>query len=163
TFLVTGGGGFIGSNLARALVARGETVRILDNFATGRESNLEGLADKVTLVRGDLRDPDAVARAIARCDYVLHQAALPSVPRSIGEPVEPDQVTVHGTLVLLRGARRAGVKRVVFAASSSAYGETPTLPKVETMNADPLSPYAASKLAGESYLKVFHQCYGLET
>ena len=163
TYLVTGGAGFIGSNIARALVARGENVRILDNFATGRESNLEGLHDKVELVRGDLRDPAAVAKAIECAHYVLHQAALPSVPRSIEQPIEFNDVNVNGTLVLLQAARAAGVKRVVFAASSSAYGETPTLPKVETMNPEPLSPYAASKLAGEQYLRVFYQSYGLET
>src|SRR5262249_5581816 len=143
--------------------ARGETVRVLDNFATGRESNLEGLGGKIDLVRGDIREPQTVARAVAGVDYILHQAALPSVPRSIEMPIEFDSVNVHGTLVLLEAARAAGVKRVVFAASSSAYGETPTLPKVETMVPDPLSPYAASKLAGESYLRVFHACYGLET
>jgi nucleoside-diphosphate-sugar epimerase len=163
TYLVTGGGGFIGSNLARALVARGETVRVLDNFATGRESNLAGLDGRIALMRGDIRDPEAVARATAGCDYVLHQAALPSVPRSIEQPVEFDSVNVHGTLTVLQAARAARVKRVVFAASSSAYGETPTLPKVETMLPDPMSPYAASKLAGETYLRVFHRCYGLET
>jgi UDP-glucose 4-epimerase len=163
TYLVTGGGGFIGSNLAAALLDRGHTVRVIDNFATGREQNLAAIRDRLTLVRGDIRDPDAVAQAITGADYVLHQAALPSVPRSIEKPVETNDVNVNGTLVVLEAARRAGVKRVVFAASSSAYGETPTLPKIETMAPDPLSPYAASKLAGEAYLKVYHQCYGLET
>jgi UDP-glucose 4-epimerase len=163
TFLVTGGAGFIGSNLARALVARGETVRILDNFATGRDVNLAGLQEKLTLIRGDLRDPSAVAHAIAGCDYVLHQAALPSVPRSVEAPIETNEVNVDGTLVLLQAARAAGVRRLVFAASSSAYGETPQLPKVESMSPDPLSPYAVSKLTAEYYLKVFYQCYGLET
>jgi nucleoside-diphosphate-sugar epimerase len=163
TFLVTGGAGFIGSNLARALVARGDRVRVLDNFSTGREENLAGLERSITLVRGDVRDPDAVTQAISGVDYVLHQAALPSVPRSIEAPVETDQVNVHGTLVVLEAARKAKVKRVVFAASSSAYGETPTLPKVETMAPDPLSPYAASKLAAEHYLKAYFLCYGLET
>lgn len=163
TYLVTGGGGFIGSNLARALVERRESVRILDNFATGREQNLAGLLDKLTLIRGDIRDAAAVGKAMAGVDYVLHQAALPSVPRSIDHPVETNDVNVNGTLVILQAARAAGVKRVVFAASSSAYGETPTLPKIETMSPDPLSPYAASKVAGEMYLKVFHACYGLET
>jgi UDP-glucose 4-epimerase len=163
TYLVTGGGGFIGSNLARALVARGESVRVLDNFATGREENLAGLHEKLTLIRGDIRDAAAVDKAMKGVDYVLHQAALPSVPRSIDHPVETNDVNVNGTLTILQGARAAGVKRVVFAASSSAYGETPTLPKVETMSPDPLSPYAGSKVAGEYYLKVFHTCYGLET
>src|SRR5215470_1746040 len=163
TFLVTGGGGFIGSNLARALVARGESVRVLDNFVTGREENLAGLERKLTLVRGDIRDMAAVESAIDGVDYVLHQAALPSVPRSVERPVEANDVNVNGTLVVLEAARRARVKRVVFAASSSAYGETPTLPKVESMSPDPLSPYAATKLAGEYYMKVYTACYRLET
>jgi UDP-glucose 4-epimerase len=163
SYLVTGGAGFIGSNLARAIVARGDRARILDNFATGREVNLVGLEDKVELIRGDIRDAETVARAIDGVDYVLHQAALPSVPRSIEHPLEFNDVNVNGTLVVLQAAREAGVKRVVFAASSSAYGETPTLPKVETMVPDPLSPYAATKLAGETYLKVYHQCYDVPT
>jgi len=163
TYLVTGGGGFIGSNLARGLVERGESVRVLDNFATGREQNLAGLHDRLTLIRGDIRDAAAVDKAMVGVDYVLHQAALPSVPRSIDHPVETNDVNVNGTLAILQAARAAGVKRVVFAASSSAYGETPTLPKIETMSPDPLSPYAASKVAGEMYMKVFHACYGLET
>ncbi len=163
TYLITGGAGFIGSSLARALVARGDTVRVIDNFATGREANLADLEGKLTLVRGDIRDDAAVEQAMTGCDYVLHQAALPSVPRSIEQPIEFNSVNVHGTLVVLEVARRVGVKRVVFAASSSAYGETPTLPKIETMSPDPLSPYAASKIAGEMYLKVYHACYGLET
>jgi UDP-glucose 4-epimerase len=120
TYLVTGGAGFIGSNLARALVARGETVRVLDNFATGREVNLAGVKDKLTIVRGDIRDASAVEHAIKGCDYVLHQAALPSVPRSIEYPLETNDVNVNGTLVLLQAARAAGVRRVVFAASAAA-------------------------------------------
>jgi len=163
TFLVTGGGGFIGSNLARALVERGEIVRVLDNFATGRPENLEGLETRITLFRADVTDAAAVDEAVRGCDYVLHQAALPSVPRSIEHPVETDRVNVFGTLTVLEAARRHGIKRVVYAASSSAYGETPTLPKVESMRPDPLSPYAVSKLAGEHYLSVYTGCYGLET
>jgi len=163
TYLVTGGGGFIGSNLSKALVDRGETVRILDNFATGRESNLAAIRDRVDLIRGDIRDAATVARAVEGVDYILHQAALPSVPRSVEQPLECNDVNVNGTLVVLQAARQAKVKRVVFAASSSAYGETPTLPKVETMAPDPLSPYAVSKLAGEAYLRAFYLCYGLET
>src|SRR5262245_14158075 len=141
TFLVTGGAGFIGSNLARALVERGETVRVLDDFSTGREANLAGLEGRLRLIRGSVTDAAAVAEAVAGVDYILHQAALPSVPRSIEAPVETDLVNVHGTLVVLDAARKHKVKRVVFAASSSAYGETPTLPKVESMLPDPLSPY----------------------
>jgi UDP-glucose 4-epimerase len=165
-YLVTGGGGFIGSNLAHALVVRGEQVRILDNFSTGREENLAGLIDagKVELVRGDLTDSATVERAVKGVDYVLHQAAIPSVPRSIEAPVASDLVNVHGTVLLLDAARRAGVKRLVFAASSSAYGEkTPGLAKVETMVPDPLSPYGAAKLAAEHYLRAFYQSYGFPT
>jgi len=163
-YLVTGGGGFIGSNLVAALVARGEEVVALDNFSTGREENLAGLpAGSFRLVRGDIRDPAVLADAIAGADYVLHQAALPSVPRSIEAPFEAHDVNVTGTVRLFEAARAAKVKRVVFAASSSAYGETPTLPKVETMLPDPLSPYAVTKLAAEAYARVYYLCYGLET
>jgi nucleoside-diphosphate-sugar epimerase len=163
TYLVTGGAGFIGSSLVRALVARGDTVRVIDNFATGREVNLESVVSAIQLVRGDIRDQGVVERVMDGCEFVLHQAALPSVPRSIEYPVEYNDVNVHGTLNVLQAARKTGVKRVVFAASSSAYGETPTLPKVETMAPDPLSPYAANKVACEMYMKVYHAVYGLET
>ena len=163
TFLVTGGAGFIGSNLARALVTRGDTVRVLDNFSSGRKENLVGIEDKIDLRRGDVTDAFEVEQAMAGCDYVLHQAAIPSVPRSVDKPVETDRANIFGTLMVLEAARKTGVKRVVFAASSSAYGETPTLPKVETMAPDPLSPYAVSKLAGEGYLRSYYLCYGLET
>jgi UDP-glucose 4-epimerase len=165
-YLVTGGAGFIGSNLAHALVDRGEQVRILDNFATGREENIAGLIEhkKVELVRGDITDGETVARAVRGVDYVLHQAAIPSVPRSIEDPLGGDHTNVHGTVTVLDAARKAGVKRVIFAASSSAYGEkTPGEPKVETMAPAPLSPYAAAKLAGEYYLQAFYHSYGLET
>ncbi|HEX8952903.1 MAG TPA: SDR family oxidoreductase [Polyangia bacterium] len=165
-YLVTGGAGFIGSNLAHTLVARGEQVRILDNFATGREENIAALVEKkqVELIRGSITDGEAVARAVRGVDYVLHQAAIPSVPRSIEDPLGGDDVNVHGTVTLLDGARKAGVKRVVFAASSSAYGEkSPGEPKVETMLPAPLSPYAAAKLASEQYLQAFYHSYGLET
>ena len=163
TYLVTGGAGFIGSNLARALVARGETVRVLDDFSSGREENLAGLEAQITLHRGDVTDAAAVRAATVGCDFVLHQAAIPSVPRSIEAPLATDRANVLGTLTVLDAARAAGVRRVVFAASSSAYGETPTLPKVETMPPSPLSPYAVSKLAGEHYLRAYFLCYGLET
>jgi nucleoside-diphosphate-sugar epimerase len=147
-------------------VARGEQVRILDNFATGREENIADLVEKkkVELIRGSIADSEAVARAVRGVDYVLHQAAIPSVPRSIEDPLGGDDVNVHGTVTLLDAARKAGVKRVVLAASSSAYGEkTPGEPKVETMLPAPLSPYAAAKLAGEYYMQAFYHSYGLET
>ncbi len=166
TYLVTGGGGFIGSNLCHALVARGDKVRALDNFATGRRENLASLAGQARfeLIEGDITDAATVARALAGVDYVLHQAAIPSVPRSIDDPIGTDRVNVHGTVTVLHAAVAAKVKRVVFAASSSAYGEkAPGQAKVETMAPDPLSPYAAQKLACEHYLKVFHACYGLPT
>jgi UDP-N-acetylglucosamine/UDP-N-acetylgalactosamine 4-epimerase len=165
-FLVTGGAGFIGSNLAHALVERGEQVRILDNFLTGREENIADLVEKkrVELIRGDVSDAEAAARAVRGVDFVLHQAAIPSVPRSIEDPLGGDVINVHGTVTLLDAARKAGVKRVVFAASSSAYGEkAPGEPKVETMLPAPLSPYAAAKLAGEYYMQAFYHSYGLET
>ena len=162
-FLVTGGAGFIGSNLCHALVARGDAVRVLDNFSTGRAANLADLGDRVQVREGDVRDAAAVDEAMVGVEYVLHQAALPSVQRSIEEPLESDRTNVLGTLNVLEAARRAGVRRVVFAASSSAYGETPTLPKVESMSPDPLSPYAVSKLAAEHYCKVYWHNYGLAT
>ena len=165
-FLVTGGAGFIGSNLAHALVAKGAEVRILDNFATGREENIAELVEKkkVELHRGSIADGDVVAHAMRGIDYVLHQAAIPSVPRSIEDPLGGDDVNVHGTVTLLDAARKAEVKRVVFAASSSAYGEkAPGEPKVETMLPAPLSPYAAAKLAGEAYMRAFYHSYGLPT
>jgi UDP-glucose 4-epimerase len=165
-YLVTGGAGFIGSNLAHALVARGESVRILDNFATGRDENIAELVEKkqVDLVRGDITDVEAIERAVKGIDYVLHQAAIPSVPRSIEDPLGGDTVNVHGTVMVLDAARKARVKRVVYAASSSAYGEkAPGEAKVETMLPAPLSPYAAAKLASEYYLQAFYHSYGLET
>jgi UDP-glucose 4-epimerase len=166
TYLVTGGGGFIGSNLCHALVARGDKVRALDNFATGRRENLEGLSGhaRFELIEGDITDAATAARALGGVDYVMHEAAIPSVPRSIDDPITTDRVNVHGTVTLLHAAVSAKVKRFVFAASSSAYGEkAPGAAKVETMSPDPLSPYAAQKLACEHYLKVFHACYGLPT
>jgi nucleoside-diphosphate-sugar epimerase len=165
-YLVTGGAGFIGSNLCHALVARGERVRILDNLSTGRMENINDLLEQnqVELVRGDITDPEAVGRAVAGVDYVLHQAAIPSVPRSIEDPIGSDRANVHGTVNVLNEARKAGVKRVVYAASSSAYGDKAAgQAKVETMIPDPLSPYAAAKLASEYYCRVFYVSYGLET
>jgi len=162
-YLVTGGAGFIGSNIVHTLVARGESVRVLDNFSTGREVNLEAVKDRIDLRRGDITDLAAVRAAMEGIDYVLHEAAIPSVPRSVEKPIESDRANVLGTLHVLVAARDAKVRRVVYAASSSAYGETPTLPKVETMAPDPLSPYALQKLAGERYCRVFWLNYGLET
>jgi len=161
--LVTGGAGFIGSHLADRLVGDGWRVRILDDFSSGREENLAGFQDQIELLRGDLRDPELVARSVRDVEVVFHQAALASVPRSIAEPERTNQVNVTGTLGLLEAARRAGVRRLVFAASSSAYGDTPTLPKVETMPANPMSPYALQKYVGEVYCRLYSGLYGLET
>jgi UDP-glucose 4-epimerase len=160
-FLVTGGGGFIGSHIAEALLARGEKVRVLDNFATGRRSNLLGL--DVELIEGSVTDEAALARAVAGVEVVFHEAALPSVPRSIEAPLDSDRVNVHGTLMVLEAARKAGVRRLMFAGSSSAYGNTTVSPKREDLPNNPLSPYAVAKVAGEHYLKVYAQLHGLET
>jgi UDP-glucose 4-epimerase len=164
-YLVTGGAGFIGSNIVAALVAAGERVRVLDDLSTGRWENLEGVSrlDAVERIEGDIRNPEAVARAAAGCEIIFHQAALGSVPRSIESPITSDAVNVGGTVTVLDVARRLGVRRVVFAASSSAYGETPELPKREDMRPSPLSPYAITKLACEEYMRVFSKIYGLET
>ncbi|HEY5996938.1 MAG TPA: SDR family oxidoreductase [Candidatus Deferrimicrobiaceae bacterium] len=167
TYLVTGGAGFIGSNLTEALLRKGERVRVFDNFLTGRRENLAGFAEAYgaafELVEGDLRDPGSVRRAMDGIDYVLHEGALPSVPRSVADPVLSNAINIDGTLNVLVAARDAGVRRLVFAASSSAYGDTPELPKRESMTPNPKSPYAAQKLAGEHYLRIFHSVYGLET
>lgn len=166
-YLVTGGAGFIGSNLAEALLASGKRVRVLDNFLTGKRENLAGYAerfgDAFELIEGDLRDLPVVRKAVEGTTCVLHQGALPSVPRSVADPLLSDAINVGGTLNLLVAARDAGVRRVVFAASSSAYGDTPELPKRETMTPNPKSPYAAQKLMGEHYLRIFHEIYGLST
>ena len=166
-YLVTGGAGFIGSNLTRALLSGGNHVRVLDNFLTGKRENLAGLGavhgDSFELREGDLRDLAATRKACDGIDYVLHQGALPSVPRSVADPVLSNEINVAGTVNLLLAARDAGVRRVVFAASSSAYGDTPELPKRESMTPNPKSPYAAQKLAGEHYMRIFHEVYGLET
>ncbi len=163
TFLVTGGGGFIGSSIAEALLAKGERVRILDDFSSGRRQNLEGIKGKIELVEGSIVDPATVKRALEGVEIVFHEAAVPSVVRSVENPQTSLLVNVQGTTVLLDLARHAKVRRVIFAASSSAYGDTPTLPKIETMDPQPRSPYAISKLTGEHLLRAFSALYGTET
>lgn len=162
-YLVTGGAGFIGSNIVDALVAKGERVRVLDNFSTGDPANLAAVKDRVEIVEGDLRDMDAVRRAVAGVTYISHQAALRSVPRSVDDPLSTDAVNTHGTLQLLVAAREAKVRRVVYASSSSVYGDSPLLPKVEDHTPAPISPYAVAKLAAELYCRMFTRLYGLET
>ncbi|HUF76628.1 MAG TPA: SDR family oxidoreductase [Longimicrobiales bacterium] len=161
--LVTGGAGFVGSHLTDRLVADGWSVRVLDDFSSGRERNLERCAGSAEVVRGDLRDESLLDKALRDVEVVFHQAAVPSVPRSVAEPLRTNDVNVTGTLRLLEAARRAEVRRVVFAASSSAYGDTPELPKVESMPANPRSPYALQKFAGEVYCRLYTSLYGLET
>ena len=162
-FVVTGGAGFIGSHIASTLVEQGESVRVFDNFSTGKQENLAAFRDRVEIVNGDLRNPEDCQKAVNGADYVLHQAALPSVPKSVENPVLTNENNITGTLNLLVAARDAGVKRVVYAASSSAYGDNPTLPKVETMAPQPMSPYAIQKYVGELYCRNFFTLYGLET
>jgi len=162
-YLITGIGGFIGSSLARALLARGQQVRGVDDFSTGKRENLTEISARIDLREADILDLDAMHRACAGADYVLHQAAIPSVPKSVLDPHGSNRANVDGTVNVLIAARDAKVKRVVYAASSSAYGDTPTLPKHEAMKPDPISPYAVAKLASEHYLTSFHRCYGLET
>lgn len=161
--LVTGGAGFIGSHLVTALVERGHAVRVFDNFSTGKPENLAHLAGRFEMVEGDLRDQAAVRAAMDGIAYVSHQGALGSVPWSIDDPVTANDINVNGTLYVLVAARDAGVQRVVFASSSSIYGDTPAQPKRETMCPAPMSPYALTKLAGETYCRIFTTTYGLET
>jgi len=161
--LVTGGAGFIGSNLADELIRQGARVSIIDNFATGFRENLEEITGDFDFIEGDINDDDAVAKAIDGVEVIFHEAALPSVPRSVENPAETHRVCVDGTFNLLVKAKNAGVRRFIYAASSSAYGDQPTLPKVETMRPDPLSPYAVAKLTGELYCRAFNNVYGLET
>jgi nucleoside-diphosphate-sugar epimerase len=161
-YVVTGGAGFIGSHLAEELVRRGHRVRVADSLITGKRSNLAHISG-VDFLEGDLADLDVARRAVDGCDYVLHQAAIPSVPRSVKDPLTSNRANVDGTLNVLVASRDAGVKRLVFAASSSAYGDTPTLPKHEKMPTNPLSPYALQKVIGEEYLRMFTRLYGLET
>lgn len=162
-YLITGIGGFIGSSLARALLARGEQVRGVDNFSTGKRANIAELLDHIDFRETDLLDLEGMKNACAGVDYVLHQAAIPSVPKSVLDPLGSNLANVDGTLNVLVAARDAKVKRVVYAASSSAYGDTPTLPKHEAMTPSPISPYAVAKLASEHYMISFFRCYGLET
>jgi UDP-glucose 4-epimerase len=162
-YLVTGGAGFIGSHLAEELLRRGEQVRVLDNFSTGKRGNLTGLGYPFELIEGDLRSYHTVLQAVQGVDCVFHQGALPSVPRSINDPITTDQVNAGGTLNLLDAARGAGVRRLVYASSSSVYGANPQVPKREDMTPQPISPYAVSKLSGEHYCQVFARTYGLET
>jgi nucleoside-diphosphate-sugar epimerase len=161
-YLVTGGAGFIGSHLAEALVGRGERVRVVDNLATGKRRNVEHLSG-IDFLEGDLAEAGVAARAVQGVDYVLHQAAIPSVPRSVADPVTSHRANVDASLNLLVAARDTGVKRVVYAGSSSAYGDAATLPKREDMPPHPLSPYALQKLVVEQYCQIFSQLYGLET
>src|SRR5687768_6712453 len=163
TVLVTGGGGFIGSHLAEALAARGDRVRVLDNFSTGLRSNLDSFKNQIELFEGDLLDEKLTARAVAGVDCIFHEAALPSVTLSVERPVEVHAHGATATVILLDKARRAGVRRVVYAASSAAYGDQPTLAKRESDPLRPLSPYAAAKLTGELYCHAFYHSYGLET
>ncbi len=162
-FLITGGAGFIGSNICRKLVSEGCFVRIVDNLLTGKKKNLDDILGNVEFIEADMGDGEVAHEIMEDIDVVLHQGALPSVPRSIEEPALTHKHCVDATFALLLAARDAGIKRFVYAASSSAYGDSPTLPKVETMVASPLSPYAAAKLAGEYYCKVFYTVFGLET
>jgi nucleoside-diphosphate-sugar epimerase len=162
-FLVTGGAGFIGSNICKKLVSQRCFVRVVDNLLTGKKSNLADIIDEVEFIQADMGDEDVARSAMRDIDFCLHQGALPSVPRSIDNPAATHQHCLNATFTLLLAARDAGVKRFVYASSSSAYGDTPTLPKIETMQPQPLSPYAAAKLAGEYYVKVFYEAFGLET
>ncbi len=164
-YLVTGGAGFIGSNIVSELLAQGYEVRVLDNFATGKRENILPLMknEKMTMIEGDLRSFHTVRAAVKGVDYILHQGALPSVPRSINDPITSNDVNILGTLNILEAAKEFGVKRVVCASSSSIYGNSETLPKIEVMPVNPLSPYALTKYAQERYCQIFTEIYGLET
>ncbi len=163
TYLVTGGAGFIGSNIVWKLVELGHDVRVLDNFLTGNRENLSAILDKIALIEGDIRDVEAVQQASRNVDYVLHIAALPSVPRSVANPLLSHEINITGTLNVLEAGRQQKVKRVVFSSSSSVYGNAPVLPKHEAMPLSPLSPYAAHKASGELYCRVYANIYRLET
>ncbi|MDP9146173.1 MAG: SDR family oxidoreductase [Acidobacteriota bacterium] len=161
-YLVTGGAGFIGSNTVEALVRRGHSVVVLDDLSGGKEENLAEVRNKITFIKGTITDIEIIRKAIYEADYVIHLAARTSVPFSMKDPIETNRINIDGTLNVLVAARDAKVKRFVFAASSSAYGETPTLPKVETMDPQPISPYGVSKYVGELYAQTFGRCFGLE-
>lgn len=161
-YLVTGGAGFIGSNTVDELVRRGHSVVVLDDLSSGKEENLAEIRNKITFIKGSITELEVVRKAMHEAEFVLHLAARTSVPRSVKDPIDTNRINVDGTLNVLVAARDAKVKRVVFAASSAAYGETPTLPKVESMEAAPISPYGVTKYAGEIYAQVFGRCYGLE-
>src|SRR5689334_12988169 len=163
TYLITGIAGFIGSSLARAILAQGDKVRGIDNFSTGKRENIAEIQSKIEFLEADLANLDALHQACRGVDYVFHEAAIPSVPKSVLDPLGSNVANVDGTVHLLIAARDAKVKRVVYAASSSAYGDTPTLPKHEGMTPNPISPYAVAKLASEYYMTSFYRCYGLET
>jgi UDP-glucose 4-epimerase len=162
-YLVTGGAGFIGSHVVDELVQRNEPVRVIDNFSTGKRENIAHNLEHITFIEGDLTDLETARQAVDGVDYVLHLAAIPSVPRSVANPLASNEANVTGTLNLLVAARDAGVQRVVYSSSSSVYGDSPELPKREAMPTHPLSPYAVAKLAGENYCVAFHQVYGLPT
>lgn len=162
-YLVTGGAGFIGSTIVRRLLSDGHAVRVLDDFSTGLKENLTEVIDDIELITGDIRDFDIVAKAVKKIDFVLHQAAVPSVPKSVNDPITSNSANIDGTLHVLEASRKADVKRVVIASSSSVYGESEELPKHEGMVPLPLSPYAITKLTGEYYCRVFWQLYGFET
>src|SRR5712691_8994565 len=161
-YLVTGGAGFIGSNTVDELVSRGHSVVVLDDLSSGKEDNLAEIRNKITFIKGSVTDIEVVRKAMHEAEYVLHLAARTSVPRSVKDPIETNRINIDGALNVLVAARDAKVKRVVFAASSSAYGETPTLPKAETMQPQPISPYGVTKYVGELYGQAFGRCYGLE-
>ena len=162
-YLVTGGAGFIGSNIVEELVRRGQSVRVLDNFITGKRENLEPFLDRIEIIKGDIRDRNALKRSLEGINYVIHQAALRSVPKSVDDPFTTNDINVFGTLNLLMEAKKAGVKRVVYASSSSAYGDTKKFPQKETDLTKPISPYGVSKLAAENYCVTFAKTFGLET
>jgi nucleoside-diphosphate-sugar epimerase len=161
-YLVTGGAGFIGSNTVDELVRRGHSVVVLDDLSSGKEDNLAEIRNKITIIKGSITDIEIVRKAMYEAEYVLHLAARTSVPRSVKDPIETNKINIDGTLNVLVAARELKVKRVVFAGSSAAYGETPTLPKIETMEPQPVSPYGVTKYVGELYCQTFGRCYGLE-